>query len=49
MKSFVDNSIMPWWNNNTLTGPLWVGNYRGHDISDEDVAAIEFYFDYNVF
>jgi hypothetical protein len=49
MRTYVDNSIMPWWNNNTVQGPYWMGNVDGKDLTEVGTSSIGFYIDYYTF
>lgn len=48
-KYFVDDSILPWWNNRTYVNVYWQGKALGTDASAGTVVVYGFYSDYYVF
>ncbi len=38
-KYFIDDSILPWWNNKTYTNLFWNGLATGTDVSANTVAT----------
>jgi hypothetical protein len=48
-KYFVDDSILPWWNNRTYSNVYWAGKAGGADTSQQFVEVIGYFNDYWVF
>lgn len=48
-KYFVDDSILPWWNNLTYQNAYWTGKAFGMDIPENYVVYYGFLADYAIF